>query len=190
MKEPEIKALHYICCSKCAKEAVVPVPNIPAGLLLFKFYTKGGWTWDESSGNWYCKKCMPDKFKKDPTRHPHYTDYRDYWDQRSKEECRSHYFEDEDYDPYARSIQGKMCECCRYLKYGYEDDGTSWRMCTVDDPKDHYGHNLYSGHFYGAAISGRLCPYFGCLMYYGRDPEKDKKNGIFHVPYDECYDGD
>ena len=190
MKEPEINALHFISCSVCGKEKVIVMHRAPPGLLLFNVYTESGWTWDEDLDAWFCEDHMPTKFQKDVMRHPHYTDYRDYWDQRPEKERRSHFFENEDYDPYARRIQGRMCECCEYLKYGYEDDGTSWRMCVVKDPKYPYGHNLYSGHFYGSAIEGRLCPYFACGPHKGRDPIKDMKDGTFHVPYDEKYDGD
>ena len=140
--------------------------------------------------SWFCEECRPEKIKIDHCRHPHYSDYNDYWAHRKPEDCKSHYFENEHYDPYADLLQGDLCKCCRYMNRGYEDDGSSWMMCCVDDPKDHNGHNLYSGHFYGAAISGRICPYFTNEHWQGRDPEKDKKNGCFHVPYNECYDGD
>ena len=186
--EPEIETLHLIKCSHCGKEKVFSMEDVPTGLFLFRIYTEAGWTWDRWLPAWFCEECTPEKFKKDVMCHPRYYDYLDDWD--PKPEKRSHDFEHEVYDPYARSIQGKMCECCEFMKLGYEDDGSNWMMCVVDDPENRYGHNLYSGHFYGPAIEGRLCPYFRCGTHVGRDPKQDKENGTFHVPYQECYDGD
>lgn len=181
----------FVDCASCFKEESIRddlVPEgTPDGLLLFHLYMHG---WTYYNGLWYCRDCRPEQYKIDPSKHPHYTDYHDYWDNRKPEECKSHFFEKEPYDPYARAIQFDMCDCCRYMNFGYEDDGSSWRMCTVDDPDDSYGHNLYSGHFYGDAINGRLCPYFTCRCHKGRDPAIDKADGTFHVPYNEYYDGD
>lgn len=190
MTHLKFRNLKFISCSSCYKEKVIPgtLDGAPNGLILFELYRDGGWMF--SGGLWYCAECRPKELAIDPNRHPHYTDYMDSWGTRDPKEYRSHYFEKETYDPYAKLIKYDMCDCCEYMKYGYEYDGSNWQMCRVDDPKDSYGHNLYSGHFYGAAIDGRLCPYFTCRHHRGRDPEKDKKDGTFHVPYDERYDGD
>lgn len=174
-----------ITCDKCGKQYETPY-TMP--LLLLMAYARDGWTLYKDS--WYCPDCKPDNLQVDDTRHPHYYDYEDTWSKRSPENCRSHYFVDEPYDPYAALIQGQLCKICEYMNLGYEDDGSTWMMCCVDDPEDSYGHNLYSGHFYGAAIAGRICPYFTCEEIQGQDPKEDKKNGTFHVPYNECYDGD
>ena len=189
MSDLKIKTLKFISCASCGREKVVPahLDGAPEGLVLFELY-KEKWTF--YGDLWYCPKCRPEKLKMDPEKHPHYTDYQDQWDNRPPEECRSHYFENETYDPYATWIKRDMCECCEYMVFGYEDDMSRWRMCIVDDPDSKYCHNLYSGHFSGAAISGRLCPYFRCRHIRGRNPKRDKENGTFHVPYNEEYDGD
>lgn len=185
----KFETLKFVSCASCYKEKAIPknLDDAPDGLILFELYIPG---WTYYRGLWFCRDCRPDEFKIDPNRHPRYRDYMDSWGGRSPEECKSHDFKDEQYDPYAVEIQGKMCACCKYMKRGYEDDGSSWMMCTVENPKDSWGHNLYCGHFYGAAIDGRLCPYFTCRQHHGRDPAIDKANGTFHVPYNELYDGD
>lgn len=174
-----------ITCTKCGRQIEIPEDTSP---LLLIIYAKHGWTYYRDS--WFCEDCRPDVIGIERGRHPHYSDYEDSWSNRSPENCKSHYFKDEPYDHYANCLQPDLCKICKYSNRGYEDDGSSWLMCCVDDPNDNYGHNLYSGHFYGAAISGRICPYFTCDGWQGRDPKKDKENGCFHVPYNECYDGD
>lgn len=179
-----------LTCGCCEKVLEIPYDaEEPIFVHDLRLYKEHGWVKYETV--WYCPDHRPVKLQVDVARHPHYSDYRDYWDQRPKEEWESRFFEDEPYDPYADRLQGGLCKCCEYCKLGFEDDMSTWSMCTVDDPEENYGHNLYAGHFYGSAIRGRICPYFTCMGYWkGRDPAKDKENGTFHVPYDEHYDGD
>lgn len=181
------KRVISVSCASCYKDKIVPddLCDAPEGLVLFEMYIHG---WTNDNGLWYCPKCKPEEFKIDPSKHPYYHCYRDYWS--DKGEKSSHYFEKESYDPYASMIRHDMCNCCRFMRLGYEEDGSSWRMCMVENPGDSYGHNLYAGHFYGDAIAGRLCPYFTCRKRHGRDPLRDKADGTFHVPYNEEYDGD
>lgn len=180
-----IEHITRITCDHCGKQIEVS-RNIV--LLLLHMYVKHGWTFYNKS--WFCDECRPTEIEIDVMSHPHYSDFRDCWDNRPQEKCKSHYFENEPYDHYADQLQHDLCEICDYATRGYEDDGSSWLMCCVDSPCGSYGHNLYSGHFYGSAIRGRICPYFKYGEWEGRDPKKDKENGCFHVPYDECYDGD
>lgn len=149
-------------------------------------YKEHGWTF--YNGQWFCKDCRPDNIGIDKCRHPHYSNYHDLWDHDNK--IRSHFFPKEPYDYYADELIYQMCRCCDYSSIGSEDDGSTWIMCCVERPNDHWGHNLYQGHFFGSAIAGRICPYFTCGSWIGRNPEEDRKNHRFHVPYNECYDGD
>lgn len=182
-----------LVCEKCGKELETENPSDTRfGEYLYRIYKTHGWTcnrWN-SAREWYCPDCKPRQFMIKTDRHPVFHDAMDSWMQRSPESRRSKIFEDEPFDRYASSIHCEMCRCCKYMKLGYEGDGSAWQMCMVAGQSYGYGHNLYSGHFYGAAIDGRFCPYFTCGETIGRDPEKDRKNGTFHVPYDECYDGD
>ena len=181
--------IQKITCDKCGKVIEIPMDyEIPFIVRLLRLYRLYGWI--NYDAQWFCPDCIPERMKVIADKHPQYSDYRDYWDNREKDDCKSMFFLDEPYDPYAAHIQSDLCRICHYMRLGYEDDGSSWMMCCVDDPECSYGHNLYSGHFYGSAIRGRICPYFSGEGWKGRDPEKDKKNGCFHVPYNECYDGD
>ena len=179
------ETIRRITCSCCEKQIEVPSVIYP---ILLHMYVEYGWTF--YLNEWYCPDCKPEAVKVDFAKHPYYSDYNDQWGCRPKEEWKSHFFMDEPYDCYADVLQPKLCEMCDFMHLGTEDDGSHWMMCCVENPNDHWGHNLYSGHFYGSAIGGRICPYFRCVNWKGRDPIEDKKNGTFHVPYNECYDGD
>lgn len=179
-----LETVNKITCDCCGK--AIEVPDVTPFLLYM--YVLFGWTLFDR--RWYCKDCRPEQIKVDFERHPHYCDYHDQWDNLPEDKRKSHSFEDEPYDRYADLLQYNLCRMCEYSNLGAEDDGSTWLMCCVEDPKDSWGHNLYSGHFYGAAIGGRICPYFRYGNWKGRDPIEDKKNGTFHVPYNECYDGD
>ena len=177
-------------CHHCGKELdLVVINGEPMKVTQLRLYRRYGWTGDLEENHWYCKECRPANWDIDVMRHPRYYNYRDQWDGTDL----THEFEDEPYDHYAdRELQDRlMCRICDHSKWGNEDDGSSWLMCMADDVGRPYGHNLYDGHFYGSAIRGRICPYFSCGKFWkGRDPEQDKKDGKFHVPYCECYDGD
>ena len=187
-----VERINRLICNHCG--AVLEMPDLSPFLL--QVYVKYGWTFFDSE--WYCKDCRLDKVEIDYARHPQYIDFEDWWGHREPEDKKSCFFTDEPYDHYADRIQHDLCNCCRYMELGYEDYGSTWRMCMVDEigNERNYGcrrgHNLYSGHFYGAAISGRICPYFTTHddSWVGRNPVEDKKNGTFHVPYNELYDGD
>lgn len=184
-----LEEIARVTCCRCKRRVDIPANTSP---FLLYMYVKHGWTC--YMHEWFCNECRPEKIAIDELHHPRYTNYRDYWDQRPINEWESHDFEDEPYDPYADVIQGDLCKICDYMHMGSEDDGSTWMMCCVENPEEFYGHNLYSGHFYGAAIRGRICPYFATHIFNnewkGRDPIEDKKNGTFHVPYNELYDGD
>lgn len=144
----------------------------------------------EEEEHCFCPDCLPEKFRIQEDTHPTFHDYRDYWENRPPEKRKSKTL-DEPYNPIAALMQYDLCTCCEYRTLGHEDDGSTWSMCTVDNPKEHYGHNLYQGHFYGEPILGRFCPYFTHKpIIIGRDPKEDKKSGKFQVPYQEYYDGD
>lgn len=176
-------------CTCCGKPFEFPIQEIDAWEVIKLRAYRFGWTFYERK--WYCQDCRPEQIKIIKGKHPRYYDYHDQWAGTHN----SHEFEDEDYDPYADTMQHELCELCDYMHFGREDDGSHWAMCCVEDPNDHWGHNLYSGHFYGRPISGRFCPYFRCNTWCiigldCRDPVHDKERGKFHVPYNECYDGD
>lgn len=180
-----IEIVQKITCDCCGK--LIEIPNNAYPRLLY-MYVRHGWTF--YMDHWFCDECRPAAVSIDVIRHPHYSNYHDQWDNLPPEKCKSHFFTDEPYDHYADEIQHNLCRWCDYMNVGGEDDGSSWMMCCVENPDDHWGHNLYSGHFYGSAIRGRICPYFRSGDWEGRDPIEDKKNGTFHVPYNELYDGD
>lgn len=97
----------------------------------------------------------------------------------------------EKFDPFYNGIVNyELCKCCKRMKLGVEGDGSTWMTCTAGGSRnDPWGHNLYEGHFYGSAVKGRLCPYWGCNAYDpSRDDGKDKENGCFQRPYDDLYD--
>lgn len=179
-----------LTCGCCEKVLEIPYDaREPIPVHELRLYKAHGWVKDEDV--WYCPDHRPVKLQVDVLKHPHYSSWRDYWEQRPKEKWESCFFENEPYDHYADRLQNRLCMYCRFYKLGFEDDNSSWSMCCVDDPKDSYGHNLSQGHFYGRPIGGRICPYFTCGVWWeGRDPAKDKENGTFHVPYNEHYDGD
>lgn len=188
-----IERINRITCCHCG--AQIDVPDLTPFLL--QVYVKYGWTCYDRS--WYCKDCRLEIISVNHSEHPHYSDDYDSWGHRKPEDCKSHYFTDEPYDYYADHLQHNLCKICRYMRCEYEEDGSSWMTCIVDEIGKEYwkyggplGHNLYSGHSYGAAIGGRICPYFSTHdnSWIGRDPVEDKKNGTFHVPYNEFYDGD
>lgn len=181
-----------VTCKHCGKVLDFPInQQDPFEIIQLKAY-RFGWTYylDE----WHCQDCRPRNLINDPNSHPIYHDYNDYWG--NSKEKKSHEFLDEQYDRYADVLQDDLCKLCDYCHINYEDDGSHWLTCIVEDVAKGrnnfgYGHNLYSGHFYGAAICGRFCPYFKCPLWKpARDPKEDQKNGTFHVPYDEKYDGD
>lgn len=174
-------------CPNCGEELDLPIErDWPFVAIMIRAYIDHDWTFND---HWYCPDHKPLKFTICENKHPHYSDYRDYWENRPPENRLSRDF-DEKYDPYADRIQMQgMCSQCDFCQINFEDDGSTWRTCTVEGDR-YYGHNLWSGHFYGGPIMGRICPYFTCPGHHGRDPEKDRINGIFHVPFNECYDGD
>lgn len=182
-----------VTCKHCGKVLDFPIhqedPRVIIQLKAYRF----GWTFYKEE--WHCQDCRPKELKFDPAMHPYYSNYEDSWGH--PKEKLSHHFTEEKYDRYADILQPKLCELCDHCHINYEDyGGGRWLTCHVEDDAKHskhnLGHNLYSGHFYGAAISGRFCPYFSCEYWIIpiRDPEEDVKNGTFHVPYNECYDGD
>lgn len=176
-------------CHKCgAENDVAGIPNDPQCVFDLKAYKRHGWV--HYQGNWFCPNCIPKNAQIIKGKHPRYYSWRDEWEGTHE----SYVFENEDYDPYLNSLQFHLCQCCNYCQLNFEDDGSTWSTCTVENAaKDRtdYGHNLYAGHFYGSAISGRLCPYFAYeKSWVGRDPRRDYKQGVFHVPFEENYDGD
>lgn len=187
------KKIVLLECKCCGKKLEIDITDgFKKGEFLLYVYREHGWTchinWDDKQ-EWYCEEHKPENFEIDPNKHPCFIDDMDYWEKRAEKDKQSREL-DEPFDKYAEWIHTELCHCCQYRRVGVEDDWSTWEMCAVRDPSDHYGHNLYSGHFYGAAIRGRFCPYFTCGRIVGRDPIEDKKNGTFQIPYDERYDGD
>lgn len=171
-------------CKVCGRTHQVnpPTANYPSILSDLEAHMEGWWAQD---GEVFCPDHVPDECKVSKTKTVKVYDGSTHWPNVDVTDLGV------PYDPWYEKANFNLCPLCRYYTRGAEDDGSSWAICRVADPKSYYGHNLYDGHFHGEPAKGMLCPYWtNEHINVGRDPVKDKEDGVFKLPYDRLYDGD
>lgn len=181
-----MKEIGYIC-EKCGTKDWIPDYGYAEPVNKLIMHIEKGWF--ITDGKCLCKNCIPAELSVKDGVHP----VRKTFNPCTAKHDRIAY--SEMYDPYYNHIVlHKLCDNCQHISIELETDGSRYQVCRADD----YGHNLYSGHTCGGAVTGRCCHYFKSDQGYdgrsycpsGRDPKKEYAEGRFEEPYDEIYDWD